>query len=226
MGSHPKARERLLTRELRAERAMPLKQIAAVVGVSVNSVSLWTRDIDPDPERLAANTANAAMLRAVACSSAAREKRRAYQEAGRARAREGDARHQAGCMLYWAEGSKSRNSVTFSNSDLNMIVFFCRFLRECLRVAPDRLSVRLNAYTDNGLSVADIETHWLDALELPRACLRAHTLNHFPTSSSGTRRNKLPYGVCNLNLHSTRVVQHIYGAIQEYGGFEEPRWLN
>ena len=25
---------------------------------------------------------------------------------------------------------------------------------------------------------------------------------------------------------STRILQHIYGAIQEYAGFEEPRWLD
>jgi hypothetical protein len=55
--------------------------------------------------------------------------------------------------------------------------------------------------------------------------LRKHTLNHMPTSSSGRARNKLPYGVCTVYVHSTRVVQHIYGAIQEYGGFDEPAWL-
>jgi hypothetical protein len=27
-------------------------------------------------------------------------------------------------------------------------------------------------------------------------------------------------------MKSTRIVQHIYGAIQEYAGFEEPRWLD
>jgi hypothetical protein len=57
--------------------------------------------------------------------------------------------------------------------------------------------------------------------------LRKHTLNHLPTSSSGGKKNKLPYGVCALRvLRSTRIVQHIYGAIQEYAGFEEPRWLD
>jgi hypothetical protein len=34
------------------------------------------------------------------------------------------------------------------------------------------------------------------------------------------------YGVCALELHSTRVVQHIYGAIQEYAGFDKPAWLD
>jgi len=36
----------------------------------------------------------------------------------------------------------------------------------------------------------------------------------------------VPYGVCRLCLGDTRIAQHIYGAIQEYGGFEEPRWLD
>ena len=51
-------------------------------------------------------------------------------------------------------------------------------------------------------------------------------LNHMPTSSSGRARNKLPYGVVTLNVHSTWMVQHIYGAIQEYAGFDEPAWLD
>ena len=84
----------------------------------------------------------------------------------------------------------------------------------------------LHVYLGNGLSVAEIETHWLDALGLPRSCLRAHAIDVKPTSSSGRKTNKLPYGVCSLGINSTRIVQHIYGAIQEYGGFEEPRWLD
>jgi hypothetical protein len=51
-------------------------------------------------------------------------------------------------------------------------------------------------------------------------------LNHLPTSSGGRPKNKLPYGVCSLVVHSTWMVQHIYGAIQEYAGFEEPAWLD
>jgi len=45
-----------------------------------------------------------------------------------------------------------------------------------------------------------------------------------PNSSSGRARNKLPYGVCTIRVTSTRVVQHIFGAIQEYGSFDEPAW--
>ena len=83
----------------------------------------------------------------------------------------------------------------------------------------------LNVYTSNGLSVDEIERYWLDLLDLPAASLRKHTLNHLPTSSSGRAKNKLPYGVCTLRVHNTWMLQHIYGAIQEYGAFDEPGWL-
>ena len=34
------------------------------------------------------------------------------------------------------------------------------------------------------------------------------------------------YGTAALSVHSTYLVQSIYGAIQEYGGFERPEWLD
>ena len=55
-------------------------------------------------------------------------------------------------------------------------------------VKPEQFNLRLNVYTNNGLSIDEIERNWLDALELPRSCLRKHTLNHHPTSSSGAKR--------------------------------------
>lgn len=130
-------------------------------------------------------------------------------------------------MLYWAEGAKARNVLKFANSDSGMVRFFCRFLRQSLGVTTDRLAIRLNVYTGNGLTVREIEEHWLRLLDLPRSAIRGHTLNHRPTSSSGKKRNKLPYGVCTLTLaRSTPELQHIYGAIQEYAEIDEPSWLD
>lgn len=135
--------------------------------------------------------------------------------------------HLAGCMLYWAEGSKGRNSVVLTNSDPHLLRFFRQFLRKSLGVVDGDLSIRLNVYLGNGLALAAIEDYWLGLLELPRTALRKDSINHFPTSSSGRKTNALPYGVCTIRVsRSTRLVQHIYGAIQEYAGFEESRWLD
>jgi transposase-like protein len=224
MKAKPKEREE--ARRLRREDGMPMKRIAARLGVALSSVSLWVRDIELDPAHLERNRRQEYAERASTWSDLNRARRIAYQEEGRRRARQGDLLHQAGCMLYWAEGAKERNTVALANSDVAMVRLFVDFLRTSLRIPPERLTLRLNVYTGNGLSIAEIEQHWLSALGLNRSCLRGHVIDHFPTSSSGAKKNRLPYGVCKLALYDTRIVQHIYGAIQEYGGFEEPRWLD
>jgi hypothetical protein len=129
-------------------------------------------------------------------------------------------------MLYWAEGAKTRNTIKFANSDPQMVLLFRRFLTEALAVELDEIVMTLNVYTNNGLSIEEIERYWLDLLALPATAVRKHTLNHMPTSSSGRAKNKLPYGVCTLRVGSTWLLQHIYGAIQEYAGFDEPAWLD
>ncbi len=149
-----------------------------------------------------------------------------WQQEGRSRAKLAEPLHLGGCMLHWAEGSKERNSVLLCNSDLHLVRFYRRFLAECFEVTDDRFRLSLHVYLGNGLSLTEIEDRWLTGLNLPRSSLRKHYLNPRPTSSSGSKKNKLPYGVATLKVHSTPIVQHIYGAIQEYGGFDEPRWLD
>ncbi len=221
-----KVREQAEARRLRAEYGMPMKEIAARLSVSSSSVYLWTRDIQLTAEQRQRNMRRSRTAFSQTWRNVHRARRREYQEQGRAAARAGDPLHLAGCMLYWAEGSKRRGTVRLTNSDVNMVAFFKRFLTTCFSVEPSDLRLSLHVYTGNGLSVREIEEHWLTALDLPRSCLRKHSLNPLPTSSSGAKRNKLPYGVCTLVVHDTRIAQHIYGAIQEYAGFEEPRWLD
>ena len=229
----PKPREKAAARELR-RKGEPLKRIATRLSVSVGSVHRWTRDIKLTPEQHHQNLTGSRgpqspghiAKRVEAWRRKNRTQRLAFQQQGRMRARAGDGLHRAGCMLYWAEGAKDRNTIVFANSDPHMLRVFSGFLRECLGVDPVDFRVRLNVYTGNGLTLREIEDHWLDAVGAPRSALRAHTLDHYPTSSSGHRPNKLPYGVCTLKVSSTRLVQHIFGAIQEYGGFDEPRWLD
>jgi hypothetical protein len=55
--------------------------------------------------------------------------------------------------------------------------------------------------------------------------LRKSAVNVYSKHSQKKRRNRLPYGTLRVCVHSTRVVQSIYGSIQEYGGFERPEWL-
>ena len=132
----------------------------------------------------------------------------------------------AGCMLFWAEGSRSRNSVYFTNSDPAMMRLFLDFLVTEVGVRRDAVRIDLNLFADHLAEQSRIERHWLGVLDLPATCLRASTVNVYSRHSARKRLNRLPFGTCRLSVHSTQVVQHLYGAIQEYGGFERPSWLD
>jgi hypothetical protein len=105
-------------------------------------------------------------------------------------------------MLYWAEGSRSRNSIRFTNSDPAMILFFATFLRRCFDVSDERFRITCNLFADHAVRQVEIEQSWLDLLALPRTCLCKSSVNTY-----------------------SRIVQHIYGAIQEYAGFDREEWL-
>jgi hypothetical protein len=146
MGTRPKPRERELARTLRREEGMPMKRIAAKLGVSLSTVSLWTRDVQIEPAHRERNRRQEYARRATTWADLNRAKRLSYQEEGRARARQREFLHIAGCMLYWAQGAKDRNQVRLSNSDRSMLVFFKRFLVTCFDVPPERFAFRLHLY--------------------------------------------------------------------------------
>ena len=201
-----------------------MKNIARRLGVSVSSVSLWVRDIELLPEQRAA-LRNKMSGGWSANAIAARQRRNNNQAAGRDVARRRAHLFVAGCMLFWAEGARARNAVIFTNSDPEMMRLFAHFLRSCYRVPDHRFAVTCNLFADHLERQREIETFWLETLELPRSCLRKSIVNIYSKHSQKKRRNKLPYGTCRLVVCDTAIVQSIYGAIQEYAGFERPEWL-
>jgi hypothetical protein len=220
-----KTEERLLARELRAA-GWSIKEIEQELCVSRCSVSLWVRDVELGPEqqsRLIEKTRLGPLVAAERKAATARETRRGYQAAGRSLARERDATYAAGCMLYWAEGSKARNTVKLTNSDPELLAYFLRFLREQFNVENSRVRLACNLFADHVERRREIEDFWLC---LRRESLRVSTVNTFSKYSQKKRTNKLPYGTAALIVHSSRIVQTIYGSSQELGGFERPDWLD
>jgi len=224
-----KTRERQLARDLRAREGLSMKDIARRLGVSQASVSLWVRDI-----QLTRTQEHAMMMKAYRRQTAARARtvasrrrqRRAYQEHGRELARKGESFHAAGCMLYWAEGDKSRNQARMSNSDPELLRFFVDFLRHYFDVGDDDIRVACNLFADHVERQEEIEQFWLDQLGLTRRSLRKSVVNVYSLSSKRKRMNMLPYGTCRVGVSRTSIVQSIYGAIQEYASFERPEWLD
>ena len=200
--SRMKTAERELVRAFRREHGLSVKRLARMLGVSQSTVSLWVRDIELTPEQRA-------KLRAAAVSGGAARtalglaRRRHAQECGKEAARTKDPLHVAGCMLYWAEGSRNRHAVEFVNSDPAMVAFFLGFLRSCFAVPDRKLRIACNLFADHLQRQQEIEQFWLRVLGLPRACLRKSTVNRYSKYSQKKRRNKLPYGTCRLLANDT-----------------------
>lgn len=221
--------ERERARRLRREQGLPIKVIAAAVGVSSSSVSRWVSDVELTPAQAAAlRDANPIYNRqrsGTARSSAnARARRLAAQREGMKMAHAGDPLHQIGCMLYWAEGARSRNQLAFTNSDAEMVDLFVHFLRRCYGVPSERIALTVNVHLGNGLALSEIEAWWLERLGLPPCSLRRSVVNR-PSRSSQRKRRTLPYGTARVRVSSTALAQSVFGAIQAYAALQRPDWL-
>jgi transcriptional regulator with XRE-family HTH domain len=223
-----KTDEQRRARELRA-LGWSVREIEAELGVARSSVSGWVRDVELD---LAARARLVERARLGPLNSArrsrdrSRERRLDYQDQGRDLIRRRGASYIAGCMLFWAEGDKARNDVRMSNSDPDLLRTFADFLREHFDVRDEDFRVYCHLFADHLDAKSRIEQFWVDRLGLPPSCLRKSQVNVYSRYSQKKRRNTLPYGTCKLVVHSTQIVQTIYGSIQEYGGFDRPEWLD
>jgi transcriptional regulator with XRE-family HTH domain len=208
--------EQRRARDLRAE-GQSIKEIARCLSVSPSSVSTWVRDVELGAEqrrRLIDRVRLGPVVSGERKAAAARLIRRGYQDEGRRLVRERDASYAAGCMLYWAEGRKHRNTLKLTNSDPELLVAFLAFLRVHFAVSDDQVKDYRNLFADHLEKQRAVEDFWLSRLALPRTSLRKSTINAYSKYSQRKRTNKLPFGTCALVVHSTRIVQTIYGRLR------------
>jgi transcriptional regulator with XRE-family HTH domain len=223
-----KTAEREMARRIRREEGASINEIARRTGAAKSSISRWVRDIELTKEqheslRLAAYLG---MIKGRTMHAQLRREARVMaQEDGRMRAQQDDRFFWAGCMLYWAEGSKDRNHVEFTNSDPQMVGFFVKFLKTYWSLRDEDIRITCNLFADHAAEQRDIEQFWLDIANLSRESLRRSTVNVYSKYSKKKRQNRLPYGTCRVTVCRTRVVQAIYGGIQEIAGFTRDAWL-
>ena len=226
-----KTEQRRLARTIRREEGAPIKEIARRVGVAPSSVSLWVRDIKLTPgqerELLRRNPAYNRQLSGTAKQAANRRAERiAYQQDGRRLALEGEARHIAGCMLYWAEGEKDQMPCGFPTQTPKWCGSSCRLTKHLStwRTRRSKSRATCSPTTSNG-SVRS-NGIWLEVAQLPEQSLCKSYVNVYSKHSKKKRTNRLPYGTVRVTVCRTRVIQSIYGSIQEYAGFDRESWLD
>jgi transcriptional regulator with XRE-family HTH domain len=165
MGYRGKVTEQAQARHLRAQGVL-LADIAARLGVSKSSVSLWVRDVDFEPQP------RVTRARPPAPNTLQRRKQAEIDqllEEGRARVGRLSEREflMAGTALYAGEGAKRDGSVRFANSDPRMVAFFCAWLRHFFEIDESRLRIRL--YLHEGLDLLTAMAHWSAVTGIPES---------------------------------------------------------
>ena len=163
MGYRGKLVERERARRLRAT-GLPMADIAARLGVSRSSVSLWVRDVpfEPRPRVTLGRRREPNALQRRKQAEIDRLLAEGRDRVGRLSEREFLV---AGVALYAGEGSKGDGNVRFANSDPRMIGFFCSWLRRFFEIDESRLRVHL--YLHQGLDLAAAIAYWSALTSIP-----------------------------------------------------------
>jgi hypothetical protein len=184
-----------------------LADIAAHLGVSKSSVSVWVRDVDfiPSPRRAGArrrpHPAHETKLRELAeCAWRADERISALSD---------DGYFAAGLALYAGEGSKTDGAVQFANTDPALMGFFCTWLRRNFDIDESRLRVRV--YLHAGLDLDAAEAHWSRVTHVPRIPFRTA---YRPEARHGVRYTKHEFGCAYVCYPCSRTHREIMALIR------------
>ena len=217
MGYRGKLEEQERARALRAQ-AWTLAEIAAALGVSKGSVSLWCRDVEVDEVALEARrrerwrTGNEGARRRGPNKLQRRKEEEIEQLRREGRARIGRLSERefliAGLMLYAGEGSKTEGEVALANSDPRMIVFHVSWLRRFFDVDESRLRVRL--YLHEGLDLTTAACFWSDLTGIPRS---QFSKPYRARPDSSIRSRKHPLGCATVDYSCMRTHRAVMGMI-------------
>lgn len=217
----PKEKERAIS--LR-EQGKTIKIIAEELKVSKGTVSVWVRHVKLTSKQaeLIFEKNPLAKLGALRRKENAKIIRQKWQDEGKLQAKKQEWLHASGCMLYWGEGYKTKNTTGIANSDPNLLKLFIKFLKKYFGTTTQDIRITVNCYADSAEEIADKEAFWIDSLSLSKECLGKTQVNVAPKSSKGYYKNRVSNGTCKLIVkRSTKIVQHIFGAMQEYGQYED-----
>lgn len=195
-----------------------LKEIASALNVAKSSVSSWVRHVhlnDAAKQRIQILQENSYRNRNVEFYKKYMDRRKDWRNQGKQLISNRDALDVA--LLYWAEGYKknNKNMMAFTNSDPSMLLIFMQKLISGYGVNKDDIKISLNAYTDFH-NEAEIIHYWTSLLDISEASVKGITLNSISRYSNQKRCGYLEWGTCRLIVHSTEILQLIYGVIDAY----------
>lgn len=206
MGYRGKLEQQEQARALRAQN-LTLAAIAARLGVSKSSVSLWVRDVPFTPSRRRSGPKRNT-------HPASRAKQRQIEELDRLGIERigtltDEAFLAAGVALYAGEGSKREGAVVFANTDARMIAFFCSWMRRFFTIDESRM--RGKVYLHDGLDLEAAEAYWSMVSGIP---LHQFGAAYRAVADASIRTTKHVYGCFYVKYSCTTTHRSIMGLVR------------
>ena len=206
MGYGGKVVEQEAARRLRAS-GMTMPDIAAELGVSKSSVSLWVRDV-PVPEmqrrRTRSHTVHPAAVRRQA--EIAEMNERGVEHLGRLQEQ---AFLAAGVALYAGEGTKRGGAIGFANTNPEMVLLFVRWLRRYFEIDESRM--RAVVYLHEELDLDEATAFWSDCLSIP---LAQFLTPHIVRRTATVRKSRHERGCVTVKYSCSRTHREVMGLVR------------
>lgn len=209
---------------LRLEKRLGYGQIRKQIPVSKSTLSNWLRHFPLSEERIV-ELKRSALLRA----EAKIEKYRATMRGKRERKdREEYEKYfkyfgkgiskksflLSGLMLYLAEGGKTNNyTASIANTDVRIVKFFIRWLKEFFGVSKNELKVFLHLYED--MDIEKEKNFWKNELDFNKSQLYKPYITKNKRSSF-LYKESFRHGTCSVSLNNTVIKRKIMMAINAY----------
>jgi hypothetical protein len=206
MGYGGKVSEQHRARALRAQ-AWTLADIAAELGVSKSSVSVWVRDVEfvPQPRNRGHPSHRPHPAHVAKLAELQRCRVAGVERIGALSDREFLV---LGLALYAGEGSKTDGDLRLANSDPRLILTFVTWLRRFLDIDEARLRMRL--YLHDDLDVEAAVSFWSELTGIPPA---QFTKPYRAPANSTRRRNRHIYGCPAVSYKSAPLHRRVMGMV-------------
>jgi len=208
MGYRGKLVERERARELRAT-SWTLADIAAELGVSKSSVSVWVRDVDFEPRPR--NRGHRSHRPHPLTVRKEAEIERCRTEAERFIGRLSERDLEMFCLaLYAGEGAKQDGrGLVFANSDARLIAIFLHWLRSSFEI--DEAKFRMRLYLHEGLDLDGALRHWIRVSGIPR---RQFNKPYRAVADATRRTNKHANGCATVVYHCALTHRRVMARIE------------
>ncbi|MBI5406011.1 hypothetical protein HY972_03195 [Candidatus Kaiserbacteria bacterium] len=195
-----------------------MNEIARILGVAKDSVSLWTGDIEltsRQKQKLSEHgrSVESVERRRLARLTNERARRRTYFEEWITKI-ERVSKNELfflGTALYWGEGSKTnRGTVNFTISDPQSIQIMMRYFKEWCNV-PD-LKFRGHVILHPHLDAQKAERYWSRISGIP--ITRFHKTSTQHNKASQNKKDSLPLGTFSIGIYDTILYLRLMGWMQ------------